>query len=539
MACGFVAAAAFCFFALTSFKHEYKGKSVSHGALLGLLAATVVPVPSYGQTPGEEAEAARMERRRQRRQRRREALAGKCWRQRLCQADDLGWGDVGYNNPSVSTTPNIDRLAREGIRLDAFYTSRICTPSRASLLTGRWAFKTGELGIKPTDPDGIDPDYMMFPAILRSAGYRTHLMGKWHQGLHKADLLPTRRGFETFFGILTGGANHYTQRSDGLCDWGGPAVLYDGESPAQGVNGTVYSDAAFTARAVEVINNHNFAEPLFLFLSLVNPHRPWQAPPSFLPENGFFQRDIYLAMLGVVDTAVKEIVEALITVGAMNNTLLIFSSDNGASIKGPGSNHPLRGAKNSNWEGGLRVPAFITGGFLPESSLGRTLTGMISIADWYSTFINLAGARVNHSGPASVDSADQWPYITGERSQSMRTIIAHTNLVSRNEPATGAIRIDKWKLLVGQQNLASWYAGVPNSNSPEDTACGSAPCLFNIEADPEEREDVASANPDIVGRLMRRFNDFSQEYHAPTEFSQETDLACAAWERAGGYLVPW
>jgi len=220
--------------------------------------------------------------------------------------------------------------------------------------------------------------------------------------------------------------------------------------------------------------------------------------------------------------------------------LLIFSSDNGASVKGSGSNHPLRGAKNSNWEGGLRVPAFVTGGFLPESARGRTLKGMISIADWYATFANLAGARVNNSGPARTDSVDQWPYITGEFSRSRRNVIVHTNLVSATEPVTGAIRVGKWKLLVGLQNLASWYAEVPNRNVPsEHSACGSAPCLFNIESDPEEREDVASAFPDVVRRLTRRFNEFSQEYHAPTEFSQETDLACAAWERAGGYLVPW
>eukprot|EP00448_Togula_jolla_P010115 CAMPEP_0170613910 /NCGR_PEP_ID=MMETSP0224-20130122/24521_1 /TAXON_ID=285029 /ORGANISM="Togula jolla, Strain CCCM 725" /LENGTH=530 /DNA_ID=CAMNT_0010939537 /DNA_START=24 /DNA_END=1613 /DNA_ORIENTATION=- len=456
-------------------------------------------------------------------------------------ADDLGYGSIGYNNPEKST-PVMDALSASGVRLDALYAHSICSPTRASLLTGRHSYKVLDRNYLEDQAWGIDVGYTMLPAALKAVGYRTHMVGKWHQGFYKADHLPTRRGFETFFGFLSGSADHFNQKIDEpICPWGRPVSLLDGESPAKAFNGTVYSDVAFTDRAVELIGSHNFSSgPLFLFVALSNPHAPFEAPPW---AQATTRQMAYDAMVRAVDDSVGRISTALTRANAMDNTLFIFSSDNGASMGSSGSNSPFRGAKYSNWEGGIRVPAFIAGGVLPEGARGRTLKGMISMADWYATLAGIAGAKVDYGGPAPSDSINQWPYITGVYPWSLRSEIVHEHRLSSNNSRVGALRVGNWKLLVGTQYAARLYGDSLVDADPrkpaEFSACGNSPCLFDVEADPTESTDLALAHPQVLQELLHRFEEIGKDYHVPllTE-NWEYQGACDAWEKAGGFVVP-
>lgn len=275
--------------------------------------------------------------------------------------DDQGYHDVGYHGSDIET-PTLDRLAAEGVKLENYYIQPICTPSRSQLLTGRYQIHTGlqHSIIRPRQPNCLPLDQVTLPQKLQEAGYSTHMVGKWHLGFYRKECLPTRRGFDTFLGSLTGNVDYYTYDN---CD--GPGVcgfdLHEGESVAWGLSGQ-YSTMLYAQRASHILASHSPQKPLFLYVAFQAVHTPLQSPREYLYRYrtmGNVARRKYAAMVTCMDEAVRNITWALKRYGFYNNSVIIFSSDNGGQTFSGGSNWPLRGRKGTYWEGGVRGLGFV------------------------------------------------------------------------------------------------------------------------------------------------------------------------------------
>nr|XP_020468070.1 arylsulfatase I-like [Monopterus albus] len=337
--------------------------------------------------------------------------------------DDQGFNDIGYHNPTIKT-PTLDKLAAEGVRLENYYVQPICTPSRSQLITGRYQIHTGlqHSIIRPSQPSCLPSHMDTLPERLHEAGYRTHMVGKWHLGFYRKACLPTRKGFDSFFGSLTGSVDYY---SYGSCD--GPGLcgydLHDDEDVAWGQEGK-YSTMLFTQRARKILESHSPTErPLFLLLSLQAVHTPLQTPKSYIyPYHamGNIARRKFAAMVSTVDEAVRNVTYALRKYGYYKNSVIIYSTDNGAQPFTGGSNWPLRGRKGTYWEGGMRGVAFVHSPLLRRRR--RVSKALLHITDWFPTLVGLAGGNISQS--QGLDGFDVWPTIS-EGKESPRQEILH------------------------------------------------------------------------------------------------------------------
>ncbi|XP_026230608.1 arylsulfatase I-like [Anabas testudineus] len=353
--------------------------------------------------------------------------------------DDQGFNDIGYHNPTIKT-PTLDKLAAEGVRLENYYVQPICTPSRSQLITGRYQIHTGlqHSIIRPSQPSCLPSHMDTLPERLREAGYSTHMVGKWHLGFYRKACLPTRKGFDSFFGSLTGSVDYY---SYGSCD--GPGLcgydLHDDEGVAWGHEGK-YSTMLFTQRARKILQSHNPAErPLFLLLSLQAVHTPLQPPKSYIyPYHSMTNvaRRKFAAMVSTVDEAVRNITYALRKYGYYKNSVIIYSTDNGAQPFTGGSNWPLRGRKGTYWEGGIRGVGFVHSPLLRRRR--RISRALLHITDWFPTLVGLAGGNVSKS--PGLDGYDVWPTIS-EGKESPRQEILY-NIDPLHKPPTQTMMWD-------------------------------------------------------------------------------------------------
>merc|ERR1712038_1162757 len=292
-------------------------------------------------------------------------------------ADDLGYNDVSWHNPDMPTTA-LERLAEGGLTLEQVYSQQVCTPSRAALLTGKYPFHIGrqKRALKPLQPTGLRVNLTTLPQELKALGYATHMVGKWHLGYCAAEYTPTRRGFDTFLGFYLGSQNHFTHDRDYKSLPNDPPAFYDfreGEEVAKEDYQGVYSTQIFKRRTKDIIKSvadrreldaYGNYQPFFTFLSFQATHAPLQARAEvmdLIPESGNPARDIYKAMVMDMDMAVEEIVATLKETGLYNDTLIVFTSDNGGAISRGASNWPLRGTKGTLFEGGTKVPTFLHG----------------------------------------------------------------------------------------------------------------------------------------------------------------------------------
>lgn len=396
--------------------------------------------------------------------------------------DDLGWEDVGWHGSKIKT-PNIDRLADSGVKLEAFYAQPLCSPTRAALLTGRYPMRHGlQVGVvKPWAKFGLPLDERTLAQALKEAGYETAIVGKWHLGHFQPEYLPTRRGFDHQYGCYNGMIDSFTLKREGGHDW----HRDDKESQDKG-----YSTHLITREAVRLIKERDQARPLFLYVPFNAVHAPYQAPDKYKGANKDLMpasRRGYAAMLNATDKAIGKIVAAIDEQGLRENTLIVFASDNGGPYVGrAASNGPLRGEKSTLFEGGVRVAACASWpGRIPA---GSTAKAPLHMVDLYPTFLTLAGATLDQ--PKPLDGRDAWKVIAEGGASP------HDVILLNAAPRGGAIRMGDWKLIIGR--------AVDDEGEAEVEARDAF--LFNLADDPHEKTNLAADNPEKVAELRARYD---------------------------------
>ena len=403
----------------------------------------------------------------------------------LVMMDDLGYGDLGSYGASDIRTPNIDRLAREGVRLtDAYANGPVCTPTRAALISGRYAQRAGLewfLTIAPADRErGLPASGESLPALLKATGYSTGLVGKWHLGW-KPEFGPNAHGFDEFYGFLSGAHSYYTDRAEIARVGPGEPDLFENTTP---VAATGYLTDEITRRAISFIARHADG-PFFLEVAYNAVHWPFEPPDRpptdaerragrplrQMPDDSVTAtRQDYVRMLERADRGVGEILAALHQRGLTNNTLVVFTNDNGGEWLS--RNAPLFHRKGTLWEGGIRVPLILRWpGQLPPGQVSRQVAITMDIT---ASILAATGARL----PASYrpDGIDILPVLRGKAPLIERRLFWRG---ARPDRQQRAVRRGQWKLLVDASQLL----------------------LFDLGADPGERTDLAARRPDLVATL--------------------------------------
>jgi arylsulfatase I/J len=340
--------------------------------------------------------------------------------------------------------------------------------------------------------------------------------------------------------MLSGAADHFTNKR--ACGGATYVDLWKNNQPAHSFNGS-YSEFTYVSHMVDVIENHNTQQPLFLFMAFQNVHGPTQAPDRFLQlydDSIFKARRNGLAQISAVDEGIANITAALKLKGMWENTLLVFSSDNGGPADHE-NNFPLRGSKGSDFEGGVRVVSFVSGGWLPKDMRGKTINGMMHIADWYATFADLAGVdptdeQAAEVGLPAIDSLSMLKLLTGANSTSPRSELP----LSYTDSSAGIIS-GKYKFIVKDKPITNGF--FPGKTTPNGTAYGSKTdcstgCLFDLENDEVEHQDLASTKPKLVATLQKRLEQIGQTvYQSPGAGPQEDAKTMA--DAYGGFWGPW
>jgi arylsulfatase A-like enzyme len=412
-------------------------------------------------------------------------------------ADDLGWKDVGFHGGSIRT-PYLDRLAASGAVLNALYAQPFSTQTRAALMTGRYPMRYGlqTMSILPSSRFGLPLEERTLGQALKQVGYTTAFIGKWQLGHAQPEFWPTRRGFDYFYGTLNGQVGAALKKST-QSDW---------RRNEQPLREDGYVTQLLAKDAVRVIERHDSAQPLLLLLSFTAPAAPYGAPKEFLepyrqlPEAS--QRN-YAGAVSALDHAVGEVVAALERRQMLDNTLIVFQSDNGGALPtkyptGDGDvqdfaadNGIYREGKGSLYEGGVRVVALAS--WPGKIKPGSTVVQFLHVSDMYATILKLVGAALEQ--PKKLDGMDVWPVIAGGQLSPRKQVLINV------EDFLGAIRIGEWKLVV--------YAALPARVE-----------LFNIANDPEEQENVAGRYPERVKEMTAALTDYAYDM-APSKYLEE------------------
>ncbi|RUS68761.1 hypothetical protein EGW08_023476 [Elysia chlorotica] len=338
-------------------------------------------------------------------------------------ADDYGYNDIGYHGSEIQT-PTLDKLASSGVKLENYYVQPICTPTRSQLMSGRYQIHTGlQHGIiRPDQPNGLPLDSLTLADKMKQSGYSTHMVGKWHLGFYKQEYLPWNRGFDTYFGYLTGSEDYFKHTRE----YKGKDFLdlHSEQGPVKNESGH-YSAHLFTQKAVDVINSHDQNKPLFLYMAYQSVHGPLEVPDKYLEQYKNIKdenRRTYAGMVSALDEGVRNLTQALQSKGLWDNTIFIFSTDNGGINTVGGNNFPLRGGKGTLWDGGMHGIGFVAGGALNPERSGEISRELIHVSDWFPTLVKIAGGHFN--GCLPLDGVDQWDTIN-KGSPSKRLVLLH------------------------------------------------------------------------------------------------------------------
>ncbi|MFN0315194.1 MAG: arylsulfatase B [Burkholderiales bacterium] len=412
-------------------------------------------------------------------------------------ADDLGRQDVGYHGSTIRT-PTIDRLAKEGARLEHFYVQPFSGQTRAAALTGRYPMRYGlqTLQIQWFSEFALPEDEELLPKMLKEAGYRTVLIGKWHLGQVRKEDQPNARGYDMFYGHL-GGAIDQDKKTDagGRPDWwrNDKRVKEDG-----------YATTLLAREAAAVIAKHERAQPLFLHLSLSAPQAPLSATK---PYTGYYtggdpQLRTYRAMVSAVDGVLEQTIKALDKRGMLKDTLLVFHAGSGGAVKrkhpiGDGeatanvaSNGPFKGGSGGLHEGGMRAVAFV---WWPGQVLRNVVNELLHVVDLYPTLLRLAQAAPRQTKP--LDGLDVWETIAqGKESPRKEALLSVDEF-------RGALRMGEWKLIQ--------HATLPGKVE-----------LYNLSTDPSEADNLAERDPERLRAMQKRLTEYAWDM-APSRYLEE------------------
>jgi arylsulfatase A-like enzyme len=409
-------------------------------------------------------------------------------------ADDLGWADLScYGRPDYQT-PNLDRLAREGIKFtNAYSAAPVCTPTRVGFHTGRYPARLPvgleepihertSLSAEELKTTGIPAEHPTVSSLIKSAGYATALVGKWHLG-YLPHFGPLKSGFDEFYGNMSGAVDHFTHK-----DMTETLDFFEGEVPVEKIG---YMTDLLTDRAVDYVGRPH-KKPFYLSLHYTAPHWPWEGPndravsdamkygPVGFRAGGSLK--IYAEMMKNLDAGIGRVLAALKSAGLQRNTLVIFTSDNGGERFS--YNWPFRGQKMELYEGGLRVPAIVR--WPGVTTPGTVSDQPVITMDWTATMIAAAGGKPGPSYP--LDGEDITDVLRARRPLFDRTFFWRTR-------RQGAVRSGKWKYL--RENQKEW--------------------LFDLSVDEREQADHASSQGAILDRLRRDFGEWEsqmQKYEA-------------------------
>jgi arylsulfatase A-like enzyme len=429
--------------------------------------------------------------------------------------DDLGWSDVGFHGSEIKT-PNIDKLAAAGARLEAFYVQPVCSPTRAALMTGRYPMRHGlQVGVvRPWAQYGLPLEERTLPQALKDAGYFTAICGKWHLGHYQRAYLPTNRGFMHQYGHYNGALDYFTHERDGGFDWHRNDQVCRDEG---------YTTTLLGNEAVRLIEEQDSAKPLFIYIPFNAPHAPLQAPEVYLDRYRGIEnqrRRTYAAMVSCVDDQIGRVAAAIEKKGATKNTLFIFSSDNGGPLQLGATNGPLRAGKATLYEGGTRVAAFAT--WPGKIDAGKVVSEPLHMVDWYPTLLTLTGASLDQKLP--LDGRDAWPTITAGKTSP------HDDILLNTTPGNGAIRAGQWKLVLngGQAEGGGETPAAANANAKKAKQKSKSSEelieLFNLADDPYEKTNLAEKQPQKVLELRSRLASYSQAALAPKSAPQAPDF---------------
>ncbi|TRY78891.1 hypothetical protein TCAL_06738 [Tigriopus californicus] len=472
-------------------------------------------------------------------------------------ADDLGWNDVGFHGSNQIPTPNIDALAFSGVILNQFYVNHVCSPSRGALMTGLQPIHIGLQNclIGHMTPFGLPLQFRTLPEYLGSSlGYVSRLVGKWHLGSFRQAYTPTFRGFQSHLGIWNGMTNYFSKRMTCRPNISMGFDFRDGMRVAWEYDGD-YATDTFTAESLKIIEDHDQSDPLFLLVSHMAPHGPVQAPNLLLKRfhhlktKDFPYRHELAAGVYALDQSVGKIVKKLKEKNMLENSIIIFSTDNGGASEGydfsDGSNFPLRGMKGNLFEGGVRGVAAIWSPLISKPK--RVSRDLIAIQDLLPTLLSAASGH-DLSIP-KIDGMNVWQTIS-KGDPSPRTTVFHGSPTSR---LFVAVRHKDWKLNYGSPfsgaRYTEWFGDSGRNDSKEYNlnailssptaqalkSIGYGPpskkkilrlrkksevlcpltndikkcdalneyCLFNIVRDPCERNNLAEEFPQILNDLRK------------------------------------
>jgi arylsulfatase len=416
----------------------------------------------------------------------------------------MGYGDLSCYGSGIST-PNIDQLAREGMLFTHYYSaSPVCSPSRAALMTGRYPVRVGIPNVlSPEDPYGLPLTEMTLAELLKTVQYKTICIGKWHLG-DLPQFMPTNRGFDEFYGLP------YSNDQE-------PSVLMHNteviEEPVQLDTLT----QRYTEQAVDFISRSR-DYPFFLYLPHTFPHIPLAASPRFLGRSG---AGLYGDVIQEIDWSTGEVMRSLKENNLDQQTLVIFSSDNGPWFQG--SAGLLRGRKGETWDGGMRMPMIARfPGQIPAGSLSGSLSTALDV---FPTIAALTGAALP---PSPLDGVNIWPMLTATTAEVQRDVFLFMDGWN-----VQCARLGDWKLHVTRQNSSAWSpapaGGIRNLPLPR-------PELYNLAMDVNESYDMARSHPQVVAEIRDRLEALIATLPQPVQDTWHATMQLKVYDTPAGCL---
>ena len=479
--------------------------------------------------------------------------------------DDLGWNDTSYQGSEIPT-PNIDKFAKEGIRLQQYYVQRACSPTRAAILAGRYPYHMGlaRAVISNGHPLALPLNQTTIADELKKGGYATYYVGKWGVGMHKWEYTPTYRGFDNFFGFYNGAEDYYMHTvgalptykvaDDDVDDYDESLIFYgldfrNGTKPVRNERG-MYSTHLFTKAIEEAIYQHDVNKvPFFIYGAYQSVRAPLQAPEKYLDQCQFIpfeKRQKFCGLLRATDEGIGNITSLLQEKNLLDNTIIIFTTDNGGQAMKGSSNWPLRGNKNTVFEGGVHGAAYVWGANLPK--LNYDNHQLIHVTDWLPTIVEgIAGLELDKDKWA-LDGYNVWPTITTNSLTPRKEILINLDPVRPGFVGQAAIRSGEWKLITGIPNctftksLQSILFPCPDGWIHKNGIIEPPPYtpnlkwLFNIKDDPNERNNVADLYPQKVQELEARIEHYNSthipQHDPPIDPKSNPILHAGVW-------TPW